>query len=272
MPPFAGFQGGWLPRIKADDNQRRRIEDIVSRAIERAIKKDPQARAFHESKSVWDHVFSGPSAAVDAAEQAVSFLVHRKVFSVPAPEFRAMVQGKGELGKLRRAIQRLVDRLPDTDASPPWCQMRSQFTGGDPFAVDLSRCGDPDREEDWLRRFHPGILKQMLHEYLRLMDVLVVLSKGTRPFEVPEREFVRSLAACWTQRLGLETTAGRGGSSEPKGDFPDFVRAALDLYPTEALKAEYPDRHKDIKLGPLAGHIREVAKEWSRMGANVAEN
>jgi hypothetical protein len=68
-----------------------------------------------------------------------------------------------------------------------------------------------------------------------------------------ERMFVEELAFCWTNSLKLPIKNGRGGGRRQHGDFANFVREALTLYP------RYPDR-PEMRVGQqLDGHIRKVA-------------
>ena len=82
--------------------------------------------------------------------------------------------------------------------------------------------------------------------------------------QVPERHFVETLADYWTETLKLKIRIGRGNSSEPKGDFPDFVRAAVALYPNSILKASMPNDRQHVTIGSLNGHIRRAANKKGR--------
>lgn len=239
----AGFGARRLPKIKATGQQECEIRHIVDRALVKA--KRPEHGTSLKT------MFSGDPVIV--VEEAVAHLVSQKVYSVSVADFRTMVQG----GELRTALERLAKLLPESGSSPPWHQMRAAFTGGDPFAVDLRHNGDDRKDDEWKKRFAPEVLLETVRKYLDLMDSLAEMAKGTRPIQVPEREFVSALETYWTETLKLKASVSRGQSSEPRGDFPDFVRAAAKLYPNAALKESLEaDRHAHVALGSLNGHIR----------------
>ena len=54
----------------------------------------------------------------------------------------------------------------------------------------------------------------------------------------------------------------RSQENEQRGPFADFVRKVAELYPEEQLRAEFPEeRHADLRLASLDGHIRAVAEK-----------
>ena len=132
----AGFGASRLPRIKATEEQAEKLRSIVNDALIE-VDKSPLG------SSLEDILDRDPVVVV---EQAIAHLIREKYYSIPVPEFRSMVR-KRKQGKLRKALEHLAKLLPETDAFPPWYQMRAVFTEGDPFADDLRHDGDMEKED-----------------------------------------------------------------------------------------------------------------------------
>jgi hypothetical protein len=181
-------------------------------------------------------------------QSAVSRLDNRKMFSIPPPQFRALLKGP-----LRSAIEELERLLPTNEYMPPWPQMRTLFCLGNPFSDGADLVGEKALEEFWVEHRHPAFVKRVLQEYLVLIDKLKELAAGTKPVQVPERMFVEELAYFWTNTLKLPIKNGRGPGGCQHGHFAEFIREALTLY------YKYPDR-PEMRVGQLDGHIREVAR------------
>lgn len=236
----AGFGASRRPRIKATVEQAEMLRSIVADAL---IKEEKAALG----SSLEDLLDRDPVVVV---EQAIAELIRAKVYSTGIPELRSMVR-KRKPGELRKALQALAKLLPEHERHdglvfPPWRQMRAVFTGGNPFADDASHDGDMGREDEWGRKYAPGVLLAAVRQHLALMDRLDEMAKGTRPVEVPERRFVEGLAEYWKSTLGLRVLESRA-SGNPRGDFRDFIAAARELCP------------KGFKIGPLDKVVRECA-------------
>jgi len=105
---------------------------------------------------------------------------------------------------------------------------------------------------------NPGRVKEILTNWLFLMDALQVASRGTRPHEVPERLFVEELAGYWVRDLKLPLRIGRGSEGKQLGHFAEFVREARRLYPD--WRGAFKGKEKQVALGSLDGHIRAVGR------------
>jgi hypothetical protein len=249
MPLPAPSGSRVIPRIKATPEQAARINEIVDRAIARCGRKNGRDSLDGMQE---------PSA-IEAVEAAVSWLVGEKIHDVPSPRFRR------DLIALLKKLDTLIDYLPESDVRPPWYQLRAQFTGGDPFADDLSHDGDDQKEEYWREHLHPRAVKKALKEHRRLVSELLELSKGTKPVQMAERRFVGTLAHFWRDRLALPLRVGKGDGHMPRGDFADFVRAAQSLYPIEKLRRSFaPSEHHELMISNLNGHIRTIVEEIRR--------
>lgn len=221
--------------IKATKEQAEKLRSIVDGAMAAAGK--PAL-----GSSLEDLLDRDP---VTVVEQAVAHLLREKTYRVTVAEFRSMVRRR-KASDLRKALERLAKLLPETDSFPPWYQMRAVFTGGDPFADDLSHDGDMDKEDEWRERYAPGILLDAVRQHLTLMDRLEdELAKG-RPVEVPTRRFVEVLAAYWKSTLGLQVVLSRADGPQ-RGRFQDFVNAARDVLP------------QGFKIGTLYSYIRDCS-------------
>jgi hypothetical protein len=142
-------------------------------------------------------------AAVAATVEAVRTYQMHKAYMTHPTKFRELLR------ETRREVKRLDDLLskliPLDDALPPWPQMRAIFTGGDPFAYDLSRDGDISKEDEWEQRFHPGRVREVPATWLRLIDdLLEKASSRGRPHDVPEQLLLNSLGWVWTDEIGAE--------------------------------------------------------------------
>jgi hypothetical protein len=250
MPLPAPSGSRIVPRIKATEGQAVCINKIVDRAIARFGQQNNNSDIF---KSVFE------TSAIETVEDAVGRLVSEKVHNVPSPRFRR------DLNALLKTLDSVIENFPESDMRPPWYQMRAQFTGGDPFADDLSHDGDDQKETYWRQHLHPRAIRRALKEHHRLIRELLELSKGTKPVQKAERNFVITLARFWRDRLGLPLRLGKGDGHMPRGDFADFVRAAQSLYPTEKLKQSYdPSEHRELMISNLNGHIRTIVEEIRR--------
>ena len=115
---YAGFAARQLPKIKITKEQADKIRGVVNGAL---IKRG-KPKLGNSLADLLDH------DPVTVVKQAVEHLVSEKVYSVPVAEFRAMVR-KRRPSDLRKTLERLAKLLPETDAFPPWWQMRAAFTG-----------------------------------------------------------------------------------------------------------------------------------------------
>lgn len=212
-------------------------------------------------------ILYGPMSAPDTIFELLSKLLREKYASASVPEMRAA------LHKIKYALSRelspqrmgsLLRALEQKGYKPPWCQLRSQFAGGNPFSAGISD-DDPSPllEDAWDERYAPekllGLLlrgefaefhRRKAHVLPVVDDLLARLPKG-RPSDRPEREFIEGLARMWSS-FGFPLSLGRGSSAGP-GAFADFVETALRAYPFK----------KDEKLRVIPvkpGVVREVVE------------
>jgi hypothetical protein len=246
-PVFAPFRAGRLPRIKCPAETEQRLIEIARSAG--YIGASPGSRATLED------ILEGIYAASAVAQEAITWLVHRKVDSTPVAEFRAMVSDKS---RLRKTLEQLAELLPDTDAGVPWAQMRTEFIGGNPFSDGLAAEGDAAKEEEWEKLLHPRKIRLAAIEHLRLIRELEDKARGTRPHQVPEKMFVQTLAHFWTNGLRLPIQIKRRGGGF-QGYFVDFVEKVVTLYPLKELKKAFPGER--VALGSLTGHLLAVERE-----------
>jgi hypothetical protein len=238
--PYAASTFGILPKIECHPEQERKLMAIIGEAKGKGIDFDILA-----IPPDLDDLMKGCKVV---AEEAVRWLLHRKVYSSRADELRAMT--KAEAGApVRTTMEQLRDILPGTDTFPPWPQLRAEMLEGDPFSEgpELVGDGDASKKDDWDRRLHPGVLKKTLSDLLELMDRLAAKAEGTKPPEVPERRFVEHLAHHWTVQLGLPI-------KNNGGRFGKFVKQVLLLVPA--------DLWTHLRFGSFDGHIRQVIDKF----------
>lgn len=242
-----------IPRLKLTDEQLERITAIALRGYRGGCKTDDIVDA--ELGMPMDVMLCGTKV-----EQAAAWYVSDRHYQMDLPRFRDLVSGSaGEDGRLKRAIDELSELL-GSDARPPFAQMKSLYCYGDAGATDLD--GNPSREEyerrcsredEWDAEYSAAKVKRALEVWQGLMNQLVGSVPAGRPPLEAERQFVGTLASCWTRDLGAKLTNSRnqnysdeGSRSGQQGLFVEFVYAAAEVIPAEYRPAKWDNAIRSV--------------------------
>jgi hypothetical protein len=229
------------------------LTEMVDRALERM--KGVDAEFDPAGKAIFASIF-----APDRAQRAAQFYVTTKQHQVALPDFRKVVDRKKK-GSIAAAAANLLDLL-QSDNQPPFAQMRALYCSMDPSVDGLDEPSDAeelpeplsdgekeapydhdssDPEGIWRAKYTPDVMRDILTQWLGLMDELYKQAgggKAGRSSSEAEINFVSWLAAYWHGELGLPLSSGRGAPPDrnlhdQQGSFAQFVRRAADLVPAK---------------------------------------
>jgi hypothetical protein len=259
-----------IPKVKIPNELADKLHEIAFRAYKRAHKK--LAGEALQEKNSFLH-----TATALAVEHAIRHYISEKTYEISPPDFRQMVktEGRGE-SPVARAVKKLQDSIhglttvlpnenpPSPDLAQaleaaPFEQMRSLFCYEDTEVDGLDDDADEtdEREAIWDNRLSPAAVRETLEQWLSLMDTLHRRAgMGAAPASA-KADFVRELAAFWTNEIG-----GRLGSSrkeapnkekiyrrDQQGPFAEFVHAAAEGIPVGFPRTSWDDAIRRVSEG-----------------------
>jgi hypothetical protein len=257
----------FMPTLPVSSALAAELIDIVDQALARGGKG---VAGFEQSgRDLFPSIF-----APDKAQQAAEFYVSAKQYETPLPDFRKTVDRKKK-GSVAHAADALL-KLLQSENEPPFAQMRALYCNADPTVdgldgpdeqADLPDEADQESDDQpydddsnepetiWHAKYSPDALRDILSQWLGLMDELHKQSGGGRTPVAAEIRFVEWLAGYWLNDLGLSLSSGRGtpgddNSHDQHGTFAEFVRKAAEIIPPSlrphswdhAIRENLPDK------------------------------
>jgi hypothetical protein len=168
---------GVLPRIKIERETEDQLWSLIAKEINGRVRSD--AEIFDDTMR--------RVAFVNGVSEALSWYVSTRQFQTNIPAFR------GQLKKLRRAIERFQSNVPDED-TPLDHFLRTTYTG-EVFLPDHrkpSRCELTALQEHWQRHVGFQAIRSALDAMLRNLEAAQMLIGNRKPRDHRVKQFVQT--------------------------------------------------------------------------------
>ena len=165
----------------------------------------------------------------NAVQSALQFYVRDVMFLSDVPQCRRRLKA------LQDDVTRFLASLPQ-EHDPVGYFLRRTYTGEIFLKGQLRPTEEKfvELEQAWSGKHGLVAIRNSLAEFQENIDAARSLLSGTRPRDVAEENFVRSLAHAWKAATGRWPKSGRDDyKSRQSGPFADFVRAVNEMLPSD---------------------------------------